>query len=638
MFRKTDPQQELFGAGSQLSDSARERLKGSWAEVFRSEVLSVLMECEEAFAPLYGETGRPNFSVGRHLGICVLQEMNSLSDQAALDAFSFDVRWQHALDVAAEEAYLSRRSHVDFRRRVVEHDPEMELMRGVFDRVSKGAIRRLGLSTSEQRLDSTVVMSNIRVGGLLELFRSTAKHFLKGLDDEELSRVPKDILAWHEEESDGWFGLGPAERRDKLDELIVRVKRLIDVFAKDEGVAASERYQLLLRVFDEHCEVVVHKTRNSSRGGKSSKGSKGKGSKGKRSKGKGSKGKGKGRTRSVWNETEEIILRHKKGGTVQSPFDPDAEYGHKGVGYAAHVTETCNNQEKPEIITDYEVHANARSDIGKAKDVVDRLEETGLKPETLYADAGYPTSETSEELKDRGTNLFAPVHRGKMKREVMGRDQFDFDESGRVTRCPRGHEPIDHRVQSPNGEGQHLHAYFDGDTCRACPDLERCPVRAPNHRTKGCSPTESRGDFRLDIHPALRGRDERLAEQTTKEWKNQYRIRAGVEATMSELKRTHGLAKLRVRRRPRVTFAVSCKLTACNVKRWAKAVLSAEEGEAGAVGTLSTLIVAFLLLWWPRSAETALPLTAGVARGEHTIATAASQAKPTIAAALAAAA
>ncbi|PKN66557.1 MAG: hypothetical protein CVU57_06250 [Deltaproteobacteria bacterium HGW-Deltaproteobacteria-15] len=54
---------------------------------------------------LYGKTGRPNFSVARVLGLCLLQEFNTLSDQQALDAFSFDVRWRYALDVSDDQDY-----------------------------------------------------------------------------------------------------------------------------------------------------------------------------------------------------------------------------------------------------------------------------------------------------------------------------------------------------------------------------------------------------------------------------------------------------------------------------------------------------------------------------------------------------
>ena len=61
------------------------------------------------------------------------------------------------------------------------------------------------------------------------------------------------------------------------------------------------------------------------------------------------------------------------------------------------------------------------------------------------------------------------------------------------------------------------------------------------------------------------------SNQKTTEWKDRYKIRSGIEATMSELKRTHGIEKLRVRRAAKVCFTVACKVIACNIKRWAKA-------------------------------------------------------------------
>jgi hypothetical protein len=82
-----------------------------------------------------------------------------------LDTFSFDVRWRYALDVSDEEDYLSRRSLVEFRRRLAAKDPEMKLVRTVFDTVRDSALDKLGLSTSNQRLDSTHIISNIRLRG-----------------------------------------------------------------------------------------------------------------------------------------------------------------------------------------------------------------------------------------------------------------------------------------------------------------------------------------------------------------------------------------------------------------------------------------------------------------------------------------
>ncbi len=136
-----------------------------------------------------------------------------------------------------------------------------------------------------------------------------------------------------------------------------------------------------------------------------------------------------------------------------------------------------------------------------------------------------------------------------------------------------GHRPIDHRILSNNSTRHSLHAIFDGEICRCCKMLDQCPVRTPNHRDRGCHARDTVGDFRLEITPEIRLRDEMYSIQQTNEWKDRYRIRSGIEATNSELKRSHGLGRLRVRRATKVCFAVACKLTACNIKRWTKAHL-----------------------------------------------------------------
>jgi len=184
----------------------------------------------------------------------------------------------------------------------------------------------------------------------------------------------------------------------------------------------------------------------------------------------------------------------------------------------------------------------------------------------------YPTVESAYDIiEQRGIALVAPVHRGPMDAAVMGRTQFEFDKEGHVVGCPEGHPAIDHKRLSNNSTARTLHAVFDGDTCRQCAKLEICPVRAPNHRKKGDSPRETSGNFRLEITPELRLRDDMLEKQQTDEWKEDYKIRSGVEATMSELKRGYGMARLRVRGLSRVHFAVVCKVIACNIKRWWRA-------------------------------------------------------------------
>jgi hypothetical protein len=534
MYKRTDPQQSMFGVETQLSTSLKKRLNDSWAQLFRAKILPILLKSEDQFAMLYGKTGRPNYSVTRMLGLCLLQELNSLNDQQALDAFGFDIRWRYALDVDDQDAYLSRRSLVEFRRRLAAKDPDMSTVRTIFENISKSAIKKIGLSTSEQRVDSTHIVSNICTRGRLDLFQKTIGHFIKSLDKKRFSRLPKNIQKWHQRKAEGWFGMGQAQHKQTLEQLSKYLYKLMSIFKTDRQVTVSEPYQLFVRLLNEQCKVVENNGTDTA--------------------------------------TQIKVKKKSKGETLQSPFDPDASYGHKGKGYSVHITETCNNKGKREIITDYEVHGAARSDIGKADQIVKRLESADLKPDALFADGGYPSAPSSVKVIDRNVEFIAPVNRGRLPEDVMGRDRFKFDKDGFVLRCPERHKPVDHRMRSKNNKKESsLHAIFDGDICRTCKRLEQCPVRAPNNRKRGCSPRQTAGDFRLEVTVEHRLRDQMYADQQADQWKERYKIHSGVEATMSELKRSHGMGKLRVRRAAKVCFAVACKVIACNIKRWAKA-------------------------------------------------------------------
>lgn len=537
MYKKTNPQQYLFGVETQLSASLRARLKDTWAQLFKDEILPILLKSEDKFSALYGKTGRPNFSIARMLGLCLLQELYNLSDQQALDTFGFDVRWQYALNVTPQDAYLSRRSLVEFRRRLAEKDPDMLIIRKIFEDISKTAIHKLGLSTRDQRVDSTHITSNICHRGRLDLFQKTLRVFIKNLGETDYQRIPKHIQSWYQRQADGWFSMKqPGQRAAKLAQLARDVFALIRLFENDRHITIEEPYQLLVRLFNEQCTIIEDFVTGS----------------------------------DSCEDIEVKVKRQTTGETLQSPYDPDASFGHKGSGYSAHITETCNNDGKSEIITDYEVHGAARSDIGKAVDVLQRLEEAKVKPEALFADGGYPSVPSALAVANSGVEFITPVNRSRLPENIFGRDQFVFGDNGCIVRCPAGHRPVDHRMRSSNNrKGSSLHAILDGKKCRACSKLELCPVRAPNNRKPNCSPRDTRGNFRLEITPQLVLRDQMYAAQQSLQWHERYKIRSGVEATMSELKRRHGLGKLRVRRAPKVTFAVACKVIACNIKRWA---------------------------------------------------------------------
>lgn len=553
MFKHTDRQVSLWEPAQQAAESTRKRLRDSWADGFAAKILPVLLDAEDSFAALYdASNGRPNWSVARMLGVCLLQEMRDLDDQSALDSLAFDMRWQHALGLSAAEAYLSRRSLVDFRSRLVTLDPEMNIVRQLFEQIGSAAIDDLKISTTEQRIDGTLIRSNIYTRGRVDLFRKTLLHFLEWLAKEKpakLSRLSANTRAWYERaQKDGWFGRVDKERyKQLLKDLAAKLYETVQVFADDKDVNDEESYLLVARLFSEHCEMEQDSNRD----------------------GSGGSAPGQNAGSGDRDKDDEVspvsVLKKAKnpGSSLQSPYDPDAACGHKGPGYNVQITETCRNVDAAvEIITDYDVLRGNETDRGKEASVLKRLSAAKCQPETLYADGGYPTGQGILDAASKGTEIVSPMSGGKLPADTIGREAFTFDDvSGDCTQCPQGHAPTRHGMRTT---GQNLpptmHAYFDGTTCRACPQLPRCVVRGP---TNGKS-----GSFHLEVGAHLVVRDLNLAAQRETSWWERYKIRSGVEATMSELKRQHGMGTLRVRRMPRVKLAVSFKVTACNIKRW----------------------------------------------------------------------
>lgn len=604
MFRPTDRQMPLLSASARLPDSSRRRLERSWAQGFREVVYPLLLEAEAQFADLYHQsTGRPAWSIARKLGVCVLQGLLDLGDEAALDALSFDARWQYALDLTAEDASLSRRRLIDFRSRMVERDPEMERMRALFERVGQEAIGDLGLSVDLQRQDSTFFTSNIRTRGRLDLFQKTLAHFLDWLSSwapSKLELLSEDMLEWYAEPPAGTFGKASRDEvRARVLEVAGWLVEVLTVFGDDREVRASEPYELVARLVREHCRPVdvdveaQATTTSPSEQQDQACGDDDRTNDGDEQDGDGDDGDDDGDDDDrAYDEAEadspdaadpggdeepgsepnssvthELLDAPVNGGaSLQSPFDPDAGYGHKGKGYLAQITETCGNEGPTEILTDFEVHGSHVSDHGKTTESLDRLSASGLAPRELSADAGYTSGEAFQDAELRGVDLQAPVL--GQPQDALLRQDFEVDAGGCVVRCPGGHAPVRHglRVQG-RGRDRTPHVWFDAATCRGCALRERCPVRLTDKARTGY----------LDIGPAARARDRAIEAQREESWWHRYKLRAGIEATNSELKRAHGLGRLRVRGRPRVLLAVTAKLTACNIKRWLRARAARQE-------------------------------------------------------------
>lgn len=141
---------------------------------------------------------------------------------------------------------------------------------------------------------------------------------------------------------------------------------------------------------------------------------------------------------------------------------------------------------------------------------------------------------------------------GKPAPEKISLADFEFDETeSRIERCPNQKSPVQ---QGDCEDNQEHWAVFSKEDCAGCPFFNDCPVKGKRTRRMGWN--------REKVAIAKRHR-----EVKTPEFKEEYKMRSGIEATNSELKNKHGAANLKVRGYERIGLAMTFKCLAINIKR-----------------------------------------------------------------------
>ena len=240
--------------------------------------------------------------------------------------------------------------------------------------------------------------------------------------------------------------------------------------------------------------------------------------------------------------------------SLQNPSDPDATYsGHKGQGYQVQIMETyCTDKDKKEeslnLITHVEVEPAHKSDANALVPAIASVEERNLTPKEIFADSLYGSDDNCEHAKNHEVELIAPVM-GSVQEGKLSLADFKFSEKGEIFACPRGNTPSKVKKRKKVSVG------FASQDCQNCPNLPRCPVK------KG-----KKHYYLRFTDKQMRIAKRRIYEQSD-QFKDRYRWRAGVEATMSEYNRRTGVKQLRVRGLKAVKFCATLKALAVNIFR-----------------------------------------------------------------------
>jgi transposase len=520
---KPERQRTIFDVSFQV-----ERLFGprSRYRLFREKVMPVLWKARPEVAELYcAENGRPATEPVLMMGVTLLQFLEGLADRAAVDHMRLHLGWKYALDLELDDEGIHPTSLVKFRNRLVEGGKE----RVVFDAVlevlrAEGLVRR----RARQRLDSTHVLGAVAEMSQMEVVRETIRLVLEawmrgGLSD----RVPnwEQLAERYVESTVNWSRQNRTDRRKKLLQGGQDARALIAwARLQDPAVWSSDQMLLLERVFLEQFELAG---------------------------------------------AEAQPQRPLPSQRVQNPHDPEAQWSTKEtmrrgwVGYKMQLAETVADDGEPkpkgepteQFVTDMlTTPATASDPEGMARMQAAQRERDEELPPELLVDSGYVSGQALAEARDEGRELIGPARPAQASKNIFTAEAFDVDVANQRARCPAGKTSCSCLRVYDHKRGCWGYRFGWGEQCDTCPLQSQCTTKQSGRRMLNVG----------EHHDLVQARRRAMK---TEDFKAKMRQRAGVEGTLSELKR-NGLERTRYRGLRKTGLAHFLLGAACNVRRW----------------------------------------------------------------------
>ena len=454
------------------------------------------------------------------MGLMILQQMHDCTDEQAVEQFCFNIQWHYALNItnfADAASYISHKTLWTMRNHLSTDESYTEM----FDASLQALAKIFKADLSKQRMDSVHVKSNMRHLGRIGLFVRTIKKFLVNLKRHHrvlFDQLDEPLTARYLSKSQvSLFAMvKPTESTRTLDQMAEDVLILTRRFASVPAVGDMQSFKLLIRLFSEQC-VIEDDTKELS--------------------------------------DQKAVARPNKevpSDSLQNPSDPDAGYSsHKGQGYQVQVVEnyTASDDNQISLITQVEVESADQHDANALLPALEKLERKDMSPKEMLADSLYGSDSNCEAaLQDHQVAVIAPTMPGNQKKWHLG--DFALDPQGKILACPHSVTP-----EKIKKTASGYSAAFLPGTCFECPAFDQCPVVKAK---KACYYRYTDKDIRLA---------RRRQHENTPAFREKYRYRAGVEATMSEFDRRTGVKHLRVRGMKAVRFAAIMKAIGLNIFR-----------------------------------------------------------------------
>ena len=525
MFRPSSRQSSVFEVENYCPDVLP---KDDWSFIYKWKVLTLIDE--EKFHHLYSEDeGRPNAPIKTAVSLLIFMGIEKLTWRGVKFQFPRRLDWMIATNTPFGKARIDHTTLFKFYQRLEVDNTAREL----FTELTDAFIKACGTSLKKQRTDSFYIHGWLRILSRYGLFKESIRKFLQalrkqkpGLYEEIKGQLSQDYLGKD-------FDLTEKDRelaQKKVALMAQDLYRLKSAFENHKQVQHYETFKILSQVFSQQCEV-----------------------------------------KDNMDAEPEIVIKEKPDkGAICTPHNTEVRYVRKGnqrvTGDKGFVTETCDPNNKTQFLTDVDVIEATCPDSKEQPNIQDRLIENEFKPEKQYEDAGFVNGQTILDAKEKSIELEGPTAGRSQSFEVYEQedrplDAGDFDTTIDdktneliVNKCPNNQEPQDQKRSEKTGK---MIVHFDRDVCSVCPYTERCPVKIGKRvATYTVDEAEYMGAVRHHQY------------MSNGEYRKECAIRAGAEATVSELTRAHGMRKSRHRKQSRTRLQLIFGALACNVKRF----------------------------------------------------------------------
>lgn len=518
-------QQSLFGIGS-----LAERLfpATNRYRLFAEKIWPRLVAARPQLETMYClDNGRPAAEPVVMAGVCLLQFLERTPDRQAMEQLTMHLGWKRALHRPLDDAAFDPSLLTYFRERLLQH----KQAKLVFDTVLDGLCAAgLVAKRSRQRLDSTHVLGVVRQMSSLECVRETVRLALEALAAAvPESERPASWATWWERYVESKLDYRTEEKTlwEKLDQAGADTWALLEwVLELPVAVQAEPKVTLLAQVFDEYFERVEQQWRG---------------------------------------------RRQRVTGGMVNPHEPQAQYRTKGkkkhwIGYQVQVAETTAEEPvKPgeptrQFVTAVETQEATASDEAGMEQVLAAQAAVGHeRPCELYVDGAYVSAEAIATAQEEGWELVGPAQPSAKTGKGYRAEEFTVDVAGRTAKCPAGEASTQCSRLEETASGKVSYRFEWSWKCRDCAKRGDCVGQNQAHRSLVVG----------EHHDVLQARRQ---EMKTDAFTGRMKRRAGIEGTISEFVRGHGIREARYRGLKKVAFQNWMIGAACNVKRWLRLV------------------------------------------------------------------